>query len=605
MIARESSPDTAADASPGRWREAGWYVLTAGLCVLVLAAILIPAKVDLRIPLGYASDAIGWAGVETKTTLDTGWYLTNDALGLPGRLDMRGFPQSDTLHFIGIKAIGLFARDWPLTVNLYYLLAFPLTALLALWSLRQFGVNPLLAVALAVLYAFLPFRLLRGIAHIWLAYWMVPPGLVVADRLLRAQFPDSGSWRYIVRTPGFLGSALICVLLPMTGVYWGYFGAAMLLFAGGVAAVRARRFRALLPALLMSALIMFSAVASITPTIVQKLSGELSAGMVMRSPRMAEVYGLKIDQLFLPVDSHRIPAFARIKQFYHVGLQQMGPYMDNESTTSSLGIIGSVGFVVALGVFMLGRRRRRPAGGTSPAGLYELGQMQLFAVLLGTVGGLGAVLAIVVLREIRSYNRLSILIGFLAFVAVGLLAQSALARVKGDRARAWLTGALAMLLLVAGLLDQIPADMGARFSEPQKAWAADVTYFAKVERALPAKTAVFQMPYMSFPEPGGPIGSMGDYEHMRAFLHTEGLRWSYGAPKGSPADFLQARLATTPGSSLVAAVEKEGFEAVYVDRRGYDGQPLRLAEIETALSAASLAPPLVSADGTLEVYRLR
>lgn len=48
---------------------------------------------------------------------------------------------------------------WYLTnVNLYYLLAFPLTAVLALWALRRFGVALPLAVALAVLYAFLPFR---------------------------------------------------------------------------------------------------------------------------------------------------------------------------------------------------------------------------------------------------------------------------------------------------------------------------------------------------------------------------------------------------------------------------------------------------------------
>jgi len=596
---------TPALSGASRWREAGWYVLTAAICALVIAAILVPAKVDLRVPLGYTSDALGWAGVETKTTLDTGWYLINGSLGLPGRLDMRGFPQSDTLHFLAIKAIGVFARGWPLTVNLYYLLAFPLTALLALWSLRQFGVSPPLAVVLAVLYAFLPFRLLRGIAHIWLAYWMVPPGLVVADRLLRGRFPVDGGVRAMVRSPGFVGSAVICVLLPMSGVYWGYFGALMLLFAGCVAAVRSRRFRALLPSLVLSGLILVSAVASITPTILQKLEGDAPTGMVQRSARMAEVYGMKVDQLLLPVDAHRIPLFARVKAAYHVGLQRTGPFMDNEGTTSSLGVIGSVGFVTALGVFVLGRRRRRPKADPGPSGLHELGQMQLFAVLLGTVGGLGAVLAIAVLPEIRSYNRVSILIGFLAFVAIGLLVQAAAGRVKDARARsAWIAGA-AVLLLAVGLLDQIPADMGARFAAPAKAWATDVAYFARVQRALPVGSKVFQMPYMPFPEPGGPIGGMDDYEHMRGFLHTTGLKWSYGAPKGGPADALQAGLSNAPASVLAAQVAREGFGAVYIDRRGYDGQEQRLADVEAALSAAAVTPPVISDDGTIAVYRLR
>ena len=52
---------------------------------------------------------------------------------------------------------------------------------------------------------------------------------------------------------------------------------------------------------------------------------------------------------------------------------------------------------------------------------------------------------------------------------------------------------------------------------------------------VPIQPAVFQLPVTPCPE-GGPVSRMHDYDHLRAFIHTDDahLVWSYGAMRGRP-----------------------------------------------------------------------
>ena len=88
-----------------------------------------------------------------------------------------------------------------------------------------------------------------------------------------------------------------------------------------------------------------------------------------------------------------------------------------------------------------------------------------------------------------------------------------------------------------------------------------------MQQRFPAGTKILQLPYMSYPENGTVVG-VGDYDLFKGYVHTKGLRWTYGAVRGRPSDWLAQHQALAP-EQLAVAGAAAGFGAVYVDRAGY------------------------------------
>ena len=128
----------------GRWTRTRWPTRLAypSVAILSLVGVVLVMRMlesDLRIPLTYHAEAI-FNAVLVKGVLDHGWHLSNSALSAPTGVDMRDLPMSDNnLHFAVIKGLGLVTASYPLAMNLFFLLTFPLTALSALYVFRQFG----------------------------------------------------------------------------------------------------------------------------------------------------------------------------------------------------------------------------------------------------------------------------------------------------------------------------------------------------------------------------------------------------------------------------------------------------------------------------------
>jgi phosphoglycerol transferase len=108
----------------------------------------------------------------------------------------------------------------------------------------------------------------------------------------------------------------------------------------------------------------------------------------------------------------------------------------------------------------------------------------------------------------------------------------------------------------------------------------------KVEKLAGENALIFQLPMVPFPE-NPPVVNMSDYEHLRGYLHSETLRWSYGGVKGRKAFEWQQSL---PGESqsLVESLRKKDFRAIWIDRRGYADQGESIM-VELAKSGLTLS----------------
>jgi phosphoglycerol transferase len=95
---------------------------------------------------------------------------------------------------------------------------------------------------------------------------------------------------------------------------------------------------------------------------------------------------------------------------------------------------------------------------------------------------------------------------------------------------------------------------------------------------------------------------MSDYDPLKGYLHSHDLRWTYGAVRGRPDDWMALQPDLAP-ARLATAAAAAGFGAVYVDRAGYaDGGAAAVAALDRLTGPGSSG---ASADRRLEFFDLR
>jgi hypothetical protein len=118
-------------------REITAYVFCEILCILTLIWILRLWNADLSVPFAYWSDSLvmeSWF----KCLIDNPWWTQNAFLGMPFGQMHYDFPLTNTLDFIIIRILGLLFHNSAISLNLFYLLTFLLTAFTSLYVFRAF-----------------------------------------------------------------------------------------------------------------------------------------------------------------------------------------------------------------------------------------------------------------------------------------------------------------------------------------------------------------------------------------------------------------------------------------------------------------------------------
>jgi phosphoglycerol transferase len=151
-----------------------------------------------------------------------------------------------------------------------------------------------------------------------------------------------------------------------------------------------------------------------------------------------------------------------------------------------------------------------------------------------------------------------------------------------------------------GVFDQTSSADVPDYEALERAWDSDDAFMHGIEKELGTGAAVFQLPYVFFPEAGQIFGT-GPYDQVRGWLHADSLRWSWGSVRGREGDWQAAvtRLTAPDGLDALTAV---GFSGLMIDRAGYEDQG---ALIEYGYTTTLGQEPRVSPDGRLLFYDLR
>ncbi|MGH3079809.1 MAG: hypothetical protein ACRDNH_01555 [Gaiellaceae bacterium] len=544
------------------------------------AVVLELWNADLRVPFTYTGD--GTLNLFfVKNVLENAWYFENSRVGAPSGLELYDYPviNGETLNLLLFRVLGIGTGDPALVLNLFFLLTFPLAALTSFIVLRRLAVSRGIALVISVLYALLPYHFMRGEAHVFLvAYYAAPLGAYLAIAVFRGD-RLFGGWR-----PTLITAALCAVVATASGSgYYAVFTVVLVIVAAVLRFVASREREALIAGGAVVAAITAVFLLQLAPTLVYRAVNGSNDEVARRYWFETENYSLRLTNLVLPVDGHRIGAFAGRKAEYVEKVPQ------NEARAATLGIVASVGFLWLVGVALAAVAG---AGRRYDLGLHAgLGALTLASVLLASTGGFATLIA-VVWPQIRAWNRISVFIAFFSFVAVAVI----LSRIE-RRLRAFGFAALLAAVLAIGLFDQTSKAFVPPYDATEASWRANETFFPLLEKRLSEEAMVVYLPHEPFPEPEP--GRLGLYEPAKAYLHTKDLRWSWGAMRGRQADWL-GELAGRPASEVIAAARERGFTGLLVDRLAYPDDGAGITSELRVLGGEALR----SGDGRFLFYRL-
>jgi hypothetical protein len=553
---------------------------TGVLTLLLASAVLKVWDAHLDVPFTYSWDAHQFS-MYIKGILDHGWYYRNPNLGAPFGQQLYDYPNvtTDDLQALMIKGLGIFTSDWATVMNVYFLLTFPLAAATAYIVLRRLGATQGPSIVCATLFALLPYHFARGENHLFYSgYFVVPLGAYLAlavfeDRVLFARRSDRrGLLAYATRRS--LVTVVLCAVVTLASGAGYYALFTVLLVAVGMLAalIAGHGKHAVVTGGIVIAVIGVVMVVNLSPSIVYTARHGTNHVAGQRSWKESEFQALKLTELLLPIEHYRIGVLAHLSQKYAAFERSLGQapgkvliQRPTEQETVHLGLVAALGFVFLLVIAVLAPIAGRTRASLSP--YRPAATATLAAFLIGTVGGVSALIAGAVTPQFRSWNRISLFIAFFALLAVALLLSGLERRLRASRGRRATFVGILVALLAVGVLDQTSSADVPDYRSITASYRSDGEFVHAIEHRLGGHGSVFQLPYVPFPD-AGVTHRMSDYDLVRGYLHSNKLRWSFGAMEGRPQDW-QAELAHQSIPLQIRAAAVAGFDGVYVDRFGY------------------------------------
>lgn len=534
-------------------------------------------NLNWHIPILYSGDA-PWTLMTFKSLINNSWMpFTNPhspLLAAPSTLTLGDFPAVENLFFIIIKILDIFFNDYVVTYNAYIFLTFILTSTAFVYAAKKIDISYPVGIVCGILFSFLPFHFIR-IQHIFLdSYFLIPLAIVVIMMLWDEKpliINKKNRWFAVITT----------ILMGSSGIYYSFFYAFFAVIAGISNSLYRKSKKHLISSGIIIAITIATLLINMLPSFIYSWQNGANTDLIQRHPIEAEFYALKLTKMVLPVEGHRLSFLGDYAKEYY---SYINPII--EGSNEYIGIIALIGLIFLFSRLILIKRETNIYNG--------LAALAISGFMLGTVGGFGSLFALIISPNIRSYNRVSILIAAIALITIALLLENARKKLGKN-----LWHALLAAVLVIGLFDQTSPAL--QFNQPEQATVISDRDFVKtIENTVPKDSNIFQLPFAAFPE-SPPVEKMRDYSHFKGYLNSDTLKWSYGAVKGRPEAKWYEQTSKLPATEMIAVLKKSGFTGIYVDRLGY---PDQAAKISTELTEVTKKKPFASRDKRLLFFPL-
>jgi phosphoglycerol transferase len=481
------------------------------------------------------------------------------SLGAPFVANWNDFPGTDDLVF---WVVGLMARvsDTIVAINVGFMLACVSAGMSLFFVARRLGARREGAAMAGFLFGMAYYIFVRGVHHFSLTFIGLMPWnvLVMAWLASRRGLP--------FRSRRFALAVVTTVLTGWSFVYYVFFAAQLYVLGAAAGWLRHGRKLVWRPVLALAGVFLVAVLSVSTDYLLYAREHGSNPSATARQPTEVEYYALKPLNFFIPGANHPLPlmrlAYQRAKVQALIHSEEPAPF---------LGLAGGP-LLIALALTAMASLAR----GRRPGWVVGFAATAAWFIIAHGVGGLNSVMGLFQMVLFRSMNRASAVVLTLVMLFGAWAVPFALRRLPA-LAR-WGACLAVSALAVVDLL----GPSGESLDNNRRQANSDRHLAAAMEAALPAGSAVFQLPPMDFPE-AGPAHALGSYELFRPYLFATTLRFSHGDTKGRPNASWKYRVAGLPAPEQVAELKKSGFASVLVNRKGYpDGAQAVLAGLKDA-----------------------
>ena len=509
---------------------------------------------------------------QVKQLTEETWLWSTDKLGAPFGQKVYDYSYcflQNTEYFL-IKVISFFTKNVPFIVNLIFMLTFVFCGVFSYLMLRKMGIKYLLAACGALLFAFSPYILMRGISHFCIAVcYFVPISVYFCYR----SYMDENFLKFDRSLFSFKTLLVLagCVCIANNGIgYYPFFTCFLLCVTALCKFLDTKKIKTIIPMVKLVVCISAFMFISLLPTFIYHAkNGSYTAAI--RNLTGVEVYGLKPAQFFVPLYGHNIGWVGEFVTKYNDNMPLV-----NENKSSYLGVLACLGLL--WGLICIFKKDKE-----SDTEIFFFGRLNLASILMMSVGGFISILAVATNMDfMRGFNRISIFVEFCCITILCFGTQRLLDGMSKKTGKCLAMG-LIVALTIFGLWDQTPSlySDGVELRMSRENWASDEAFVQEIEALLQPNDMVFQLPYHKFPE-GGKVNKMGDYALFTGYIHSNDIRWSYGAVRGREADAWNETIAGLEIPDMIDSIIQAGFRGIYIDRRAYSDEEFEglVAEIE-------------------------
>jgi hypothetical protein len=316
-----------------------------------------------------------------------------------------------------------------------------------------------------------------------------------------------------------------------------------------------------------------------------------NTNVLERQYRWLEIYGLKLVDMVIPPIDHQLGILAHWGRVYRAQtiLADEGSY---------LGIAGLVSLLLLLVSSF--KKMMKKSSEALPVELFQI----LWIFVFFTVGGINSIQGTLGFTLFRTGCRYSIVVLLISLMyavqKMSVWEQRYKKRINSQALSSWYA-CVAVIGSILIFFDQAPrSNTEEEDSRIEFLVQADQRFTEAMEAALPAGAMVFQLPVMSFPE--SPIVGIDSYNHLRPYLYSKRLRFSFGSNKGRESEKWQLALAELPIKDQIREILAKGFLGIYVNRLGFKDQA---AEIKSVLKSMGFPEPIVSKSQDLMFFDLK
>ncbi len=521
------------------------FYMVSMIVIISFVLLLLYKNANIYYPLisNYDNDVKYYEYV-IKTTDEFGWFYENSRVAGGNGL-LYNHSMGDFLQYILVKLIGCFTDNYDLIYNIVYFTSYFLCAFTMYAVARLMKLHSLISEVIALVFTFQPWHQLRMVHLLSSAcYFMVPIGVLIGVWIAEENILGEKYWKlgkYSINKK-YIFICLMTLLSSLSDIVFSAFNCYIIAIAILLSFFRRKRIKTLFENLIFLGIEIIGTLLMYIPVFLHWYREGINnvAPGYNRHPMQAQTYGLKIINLFIPREGHRISVLA---DFFE-GYQNL--FGANENQYTSMGIVICICLLLLLmEVFKI-----------KDNGLKKnLAIMTIGIILISTTGGFGAIVAYII-PGIRTYDRMSIYISVFSLLYVGVLLNKKCANFNLKR---YVIGILmAISVVIIAVFDStVPYKTG----EQDEIISYNDTikeFVHEIEDTMPRGSKIYYAPYYCFPEGGS-------YEFLNGYLFSDKLVWSIGSMEGTENDLWQESLKGLPAEELCEQIVLEGYKGIYID----------------------------------------